>query len=118
LITLISCGCYVATWEILYFKFGFMHEFMDKYGAYMVEQAKASGSSQESIQAQVRDFERYKQLYENPLFNAAMTFMEPFPVGLLVSIVSAVILRRRRLSGINHRDTETQGNPTPANVKN
>src|SRR2546421_7634576 len=34
LITVISCLCYVAVWEVLFFKFDFMHDFMDKYAAY------------------------------------------------------------------------------------
>src|SRR5262249_25358638 len=50
LITLISCLCYVVTWEILYFNLPSMHQFMDKYAAYMVDQARASGASQEAIQ--------------------------------------------------------------------
>src|SRR5215510_16540282 len=37
LITLISCLCYVAMWEVLYFSFSSMHQFMDKYAAYMVD---------------------------------------------------------------------------------
>ncbi len=37
-----------------------------------------------------------KALYDNPLFNAAVTFLEPFPVGRLITLVSAVILRKRR----------------------
>ena len=41
-IILISCICYVVTWEILYFNF--LPDFIDKYGAYMVEKAKASGA--------------------------------------------------------------------------
>src|SRR5215471_15505030 len=52
LITLISCVCYVAIWEALYFNLSSMHEFMDKYASYVVDQAKASGASQEAIQAQ------------------------------------------------------------------
>ena len=40
LITLISCACYVASWEILYFNFGFGHEFLDKYSAYQTERPK------------------------------------------------------------------------------
>jgi hypothetical protein len=37
-----------------------------------------------------------KALYDNPLFNAAITFLEPFPIGLIVSLISAAILRRRK----------------------
>jgi hypothetical protein len=92
-ITLITCICYVVTWEIIYFNF--MHDFMDKYSAYMVEKARASGATAAAIQAQVLELKKYKEMYENPLFNAAMTFIEPFPVGLAITVISAAILKRR-----------------------
>jgi len=34
-------------------------------------------------------------LYENPLYNAAITFLEPFPVGVLMTLISAAVLRRK-----------------------
>jgi hypothetical protein len=95
-ITLISCVCYVVTWEILYFNF--MHDFMDKYAAYQIEKMKASGASAEAVQAQAQQLERYKVLYENPLFNSLMTFIEPLPVGLVMTLLSAAILRKRQRS--------------------
>ncbi|HMF01809.1 MAG TPA: DUF4199 domain-containing protein [Terriglobia bacterium] len=95
LITLISCICYVVTWEILYFNLPSMHQFMDKYAAYMSEQARASGASQEAIEVQRREIGKYKELYENPLFNVAMTFSEPFPVGLVITVISAAILKKK-----------------------
>jgi Protein of unknown function (DUF4199) len=98
LITLVSCACYVLTWEILYFGFGFMHDFTDKYAAYMVERAKASGASPEAVQQQIQETARFKELYENPLINAAMTFTEPFPVGLVITLISAAILRKKNRS--------------------
>jgi len=92
-ITLISCVCYVLTWEVLYFKF--MPDFMDKYGAYMVQKLKASGASDVAIQAQVQQIEKYKVMYNNPLMNMAMTFIEPFPVGLVITLISAAFLRTK-----------------------
>jgi Protein of unknown function (DUF4199) len=50
-ITLISCICYVVTWEVLYFNF--LPDFMDKYGAHMIEKLKASGAGPAAIQAQI-----------------------------------------------------------------
>ena len=98
LITLISSSCYVITWEILYFGLDSMRQFMDKYADYMVEQAKSSGASAAAIQAQLQGMQRYKELYQNPFFNAAITFLEPFPVGLLITLVSAAILRKKKLT--------------------
>jgi Protein of unknown function (DUF4199) len=89
-ITLISCVCYVVTWEIIYYNF--MPDFMDKYGAHMIEKAKASGANAEAVQAQVK---KYKEMYDNPLLNAAMTFIEPFPIGLVITLISAALLRRK-----------------------
>jgi uncharacterized protein DUF4199 len=94
-ITLVSCICYVVAWEILYFNFTFMDQFMNRYAAYMVDQAKASGASAEALQAQLEQIARLRELYENPLFNAAITFIEPFPVGLIITLASAAILRKR-----------------------
>ena len=37
----------------------------------------------------------FKEAYDNPLTNAAYTFIEPFPVGLLVTVISAAALRRK-----------------------
>jgi len=88
-ITLISCICYVVTWEIIYFNF--MPDFMDQYTANIIEKLKASGASAAAIQAQIEQLKRYK----DPLFNAAMTFIEPFPVGLVITLVSAAVLRRK-----------------------
>src|SRR5271165_436704 len=92
-ITLISSLCYVVTWEIVYFKF--MPDFMDKYGAYAIQKLQASGASAAAIQAKVEEIKRYKVLEDNPLTNAAMTFIEPFPVGLIITLASAAILRRK-----------------------
>ena len=92
-ITLISCILYVVTWEIIYFNF--MHDFMDQYGARMIEKLKASGASAATIQTQIQQQKHMKELYENPFINAAMTFIEPFPVGLVITLVSAAVLRRK-----------------------
>jgi hypothetical protein len=93
LITLISSACYVGTWEILYFNF--MPGFAEKYSAHMVERAKASGASQQKIDEQVRQAKQFKQMYDNPVINVGLTFMEIFPVGLVVTLVSAGILRKK-----------------------
>jgi len=92
-ITLISCICYVVTWEILYFHF--LPGFMDKYSAYMVQKLSASGASPAVIQAQVQQLKKYKEMYDNPFLNAALTFIEPFPIGFVVTLISAAILRKK-----------------------
>ncbi len=92
LITVISCVCYVVAWEIIYFNF--MPDFMDKYAAYAIEGLKARGASVAEIDQAALKMEEFKVLYANPLFNAAITFIEPFPIGVLVTAISAAVLRK------------------------
>jgi hypothetical protein len=92
-ITLISCVLYVVTWEIIYFNF--MHDFMDKYAARAIEKARAAGATPAALTAQTEQLRKYKEMYENPLFNAAITFLEPFPVGFVITLISAAVLRKR-----------------------
>jgi len=92
-ITLISCVCYIVAWEILYFFF--LPDFMEKYSAHILQKMQAAGATAAEIQAKVQQLKEYKQLYDNPLTNAAVTFLEPFPVGLVITLISAGILRRK-----------------------
>ena len=94
LIAIISSVCYVIAWEILYHYF--IPDFIDKYAARVIEQARASGASAQAIQAKQQEMQQFKQLYSNPFFNVAMTFIEPFPVGLIITVISAAILRKKR----------------------
>ena len=36
-----------------------------------------------------------KQMLDNPFLNAAMSFIEPLPVGLIITLISSLILRKR-----------------------
>ena len=92
-ITVISCLFYVATWEIIYFNF--MPDFMDKYGAYVIQKMQAAGATTAAIQQKTEELNQLKVSYKNPLFNMAHTFIEPFPVGLVITLISAAILKRK-----------------------
>lgn len=93
LITLISCVCYVAAWMVTYPQL--FPDFADKYVAHLVEDKRAGGASQAEIDEVAKQGEDMKRLLENPLTNAAVTFTEPFPVGLLVTLISAAVLRKQ-----------------------
>ena len=93
LITLIACFFYVGTWEVMYRNF--MPDFAEKYAAQMVQHAKASGASQQKIDETTRAAEQFARNYHNPAYNIAMTFLEVFPVFLLITLLSAAILRRK-----------------------
>ncbi|MEA2336796.1 MAG: hypothetical protein QOE82_803 [Thermoanaerobaculia bacterium] len=93
LITLISCLFYVASWEVIYFKI--MPDFADKYAAHEISNLQKKGATDAAIAEKKVEMEKMKVMLDNPLLNAAMTFIEPFPVGLIVTLISAAILRRK-----------------------
>jgi hypothetical protein len=97
LITLITSICYVAMWEILYFNF--MPHFMDSYFAAQIHKAQTSGLDPAVMAARVAAIQHSQALYQNPLVNMAYTLIEPLPVGLFISLVSAATLRRRAPGG-------------------
>jgi hypothetical protein len=56
---------------------------------------KAKGESAQAIEAATKEMAKFKEMYRNPVYNSGMTFMEVFPVGLVVTLVSAAILRKK-----------------------
>jgi len=88
LIALISSALYVITWEIIYFG---VPGFADKFLAMYTAQMKNSGASPQAIQSQLD----MMKSYNNPFFNAALTFTEPFPIGLIITLISALTLRKK-----------------------
>lgn len=93
LITLITCAVYVIGWEIVYW--GFMPDFADKYAAMVLERMREEGATPARLAAEAQKMEQFKQLYKNPFFNVGMTFLEIFPVGLVMTLISAAILRKK-----------------------
>ncbi len=95
LIAIISSICYVLAWEIVYHFF--MPDFFEKYSALVIEKARASGATAQQIQAKQQEMQQFQQMYDhNPLINFAFTFIEPFPVGVIITLISALILRKKR----------------------
>jgi hypothetical protein len=110
LITLVTCVCYVVAWEIIYFKF--MPDFADKYASYVIAKARAAGASQQVIDTQLQQMKSFKAMYDNPFINAAITFTEPFPIGLIVTLISAAILRKKTSAA-----TRDEGPPAQLQVQ-
>jgi len=98
LIALVASLCYVATWEVFFFNFA--PDFVEKMQAHMIEQMRTAGASPAAIQAKAAEMERFAEMYRNPAINAAITLIEPLPVGLVFALVSAGILSRRRRSEV------------------
>jgi uncharacterized protein DUF4199 len=95
LIAVVASLCYVAAWEVIYYSTKFGPEYITKYQAAVIEKARASGASQAELDKKTAELQRFAELYRNPVINSAMTFLEPMPVGLIIALVSAGILKRK-----------------------
>jgi hypothetical protein len=94
-IALVAALIYVLVWEIYLASTGY--RFMDEYLAGIARDLQAEGKSAAEIAGAMADWEWVRANYPNPLFRIPVTFIEIFPVGLLVALVSAAVLRNPRL---------------------
>lgn len=86
---------YAAGWELFIAASGY--DFMADYSNTMVEGMRSEGATQAAIDAKVAELQQMQQWYDNPAIRMAMIFAEIFPVGLLVALVSAALLRNPKL---------------------
>jgi hypothetical protein len=106
LIAVVASLCYVATWEVIYFKLA--PNWGQEYRDYLIAKARAEGKSEAAIAEKTAETDRFIEKYKNPAFNAAITFLEPLPVALVVVLVSAAVLSRRKKSDQGVRALESQ----------
>lgn len=93
LITLVASAIYVAAW-MFYSAGGGADEMMTAYLDQMVEKMEADGSTQAEIDAKVNEMEQFQEMYKNPIVKIGITFLEIFPVGLIISLIAAGLLRK------------------------
>lgn len=93
LITLVASTIYVLVWLIDYYFF--IPDFMDKYATMMLEKLKAKGMSQTELDAKALEMAQFKEMYKNPFFNAMITYTEILPVGLIMSLIAALVFKRK-----------------------
>jgi hypothetical protein len=94
----IASTIYVVAWLIDYFFF--IPDFGETLSAQMLNELKASGASQLEIDKETRKMADMVTMLKNPFFNAMMTYAEILPVGLVVTLVSSLILKRKSLATI------------------
>lgn len=95
LISLISAVCYGISWEAYYRTSG--GEFMQQYTAQYIEQMRAKGSSDDEIAETQKQMDQFAEQYKNFFVRFGMTLMEIVPVGIVVTLISAGLLRRKEL---------------------
>jgi hypothetical protein len=93
-ISAIAGLCYAFAWEICRI-FG-RFDFTAMYATTFVEEARARGADAAGMAAAAEQAAQFTQMYANPLFRIPMTFLEIFPVGVLVTLISAALLRNSR----------------------
>ena len=95
LISLISAVCYGISWEAYYRTSG--SEFMQQYTAQYIDQMRAKGSSDAEIAKTQKEMDQFAEQYKNFFVRFGMTLMEIMPVGIVVTLISAGLLRRKEL---------------------
>ena len=72
-----------------------MPDFMEKYAAKAIEGIKLSGLSADEIAKKVTEMEEMRENYKNPFIRIGYTLMEILPIGIVVALISALILKRK-----------------------
>ena len=94
-IAVVAALAYILVWEIYLASTGY--RFMDDYLAGIARDMQAQGRSAAEIAREMEGYEWMRANYPNPLVRIPITFLEIFPVGLLVALVSAALLRNPKL---------------------
>jgi hypothetical protein len=94
-IALVAAAIYIVVWEIFLAASG--TDFMAQYQATTLANMRASGASAQEIADTSAMMELWGERYQNPLWRIPITFVEIFPVGFVVALVSAALLRNPRL---------------------
>ena len=96
LITLLASFVYAASWEV-YMQVSPQNSFMESYTEHYISKMKEKGATQEEIDKTLNEMAAMKDMYKNPVIRFGMTLMEILPVGIIVTLVSAAILRRKEV---------------------
>lgn len=93
LITLIAATMYVGVWLICYYLF--VPDFIDVYIQHVLKEASRNGATAAEIAAKTIEMGEFRELYKSPVFVIVATYLEVLPVGLLIALISALILKRK-----------------------
>lgn len=93
IIVVIASAIYVIGWMFYYPNF--MPDFADQYQSQEITKIEASGLPQEQIEEKIHSLKTQMEYYKNPFVMAGVTFMEIFPVGLVIALICAFILKKK-----------------------
>lgn len=95
LISIVCAICYAGSWELYYRGSG--QEFLKKYTATYIDGLKKGGASDAEVTKAETEMAQFQEMYKNFFVRFGFTLMEIVPVGLIVTLISAALLRRREL---------------------
>ena len=95
LISLISAVLYAVSWELYYPSVG--QEFFQKYNAYYLDKMRAEGAPDADIEKARVEAEQFTAMYDKFYVRFPVTLLEILPVGVIVTLVSAALLRKREV---------------------
>ena len=93
LIAVVASTMYVVVWLIEYYVF--IPDFLEHYADFMLTHAKENGVTAAELNATHEEIEMYNKVYSTPIGVIAMTYVEVLPIGTVVALISALILRRK-----------------------
>ena len=96
IIVLIASVIYVVGWMIYYPNF--MPDFADQFLQHEQAKLMKEGLAQEVVDSKMAEMKNMMAMYDNPVLMAGLTFLEIFPVGVVVALVSAFILKRKTVA--------------------
>lgn len=88
LICFIASTVYVI-FGLLYYYF-FAPDFIDVFTDYMIR-----NSAPDEVEATTAQMANFKEMYKNPLFVILITYMEVLPIGMIVALFSAFIVKKK-----------------------
>ena len=94
-ISFVAALFYVAAWELV--QATIITDFAGSYADSVIAAQKAKGVDAAALAKLTAEMEAFKVQYADPMFRLPMNFSEIFPVGVLVSLVSALVLRNPRV---------------------
>ena len=77
-------------------------DYMQQWNIYSLQKMKDAGDSIEKIAAKQKELEEFAEMYKNPIVRFGFTLTEILPVGILISLISAALLRKKEFLKTEH----------------
>lgn len=90
-ITLIISTIYVIVWLIIFYNF------FPNFAEHYTDMAIAKASPDEVAQV-TEEMNSFKEMYKNPIMVILLTYMEILPLGIVFSLISALILKKKQIN--------------------